>query len=77
MSYFFTILQHHQRFGIFVPRHPKNGKYPSINVIEKTLAWYREDGKQPKIENDDPGTFFYRIASIDGYDIDAIERVKT
>lgn len=75
-GHFFTILKDHGRWGIFLPAHPETGKYAPLDSILKTLIWYRRDGEQPVIENDDPGTFYYRIMVRDGVEIDAMERVK-
>jgi hypothetical protein len=76
MGHFYTILEHHQRWGIFVPRDPETQKYIDIDTIERTLAWHRRDGEQPKVEDDDPGTFFYRTLVENGVEIDALERVR-
>lgn len=75
-GYFFVILKHHGRWGIFLPCHPGTSKYTDLATIEKVLAWHRQDGEQPKIENDDPGTFHYQTVVVDGREMDVLERIK-
>lgn len=76
-GHFFVILKNHRRWGVFLPLHPKTGKYAPLHSIVETLIWYRNDGEQPVIENDDPGTFYYRTIVENGVEIDALERVRT